>query len=65
MTKVCSKYDRDDMGVLITKRRAFLRGVMEGTPLNSSHTFSPFFLFSTLTPTFQGTSALSDTVIIN
>lgn len=65
MTKVCSKYNRDDMGFLKTKRRAFLRGVIKGTLLNSLHTFSPFFLFSTLTPTFQGTSALSDTVIIN
>lgn len=63
--KMCGKYDRGDMSFLIMKNRAFLRGVMKGTPLNSLHTFSPFFLFSTLTPTFQGTSALSDTVIIN
>lgn len=61
---MCGKYDRGDMSFLIMKDGAF-PGSDEGRTVKQLAYILTFFLFSALTPTFQGTSALSDTVIIN
>lgn len=62
---MCGKYDRGDMSFLIMKEQGLSEGSNEGHPVKQLAYILTFFLFSTLTPTFQGTSALSDTVIIN
>ena len=57
MTEVIWVFDNEEQGLS--------EGSNEGHTVKQLAYILTFFLFSTLTPTFQGTSALSDTVIIN
>lgn len=57
MTEVIGVFDSEEQGLS--------EGNKEGHAVKQLAYILTFFLFSTLTPTFQGTSALSDTVIIN
>lgn len=58
MTEVIRVFDNEEQGLT--------EGSNEGhTVKQLAYILTFFSFFSTLTPTFQGTSAISDTVIIN
>lgn len=57
MTEVIRVFDNEEQGLS--------EGDEAGHAVKQLAYILTSFLFSTLTPTFQGTSALSDTVIIN